>query len=97
MCYATSTLPGLRYSLSNGTEMFQELTMLTLKKDNENYPLVVDQLSTGPVTKDVDHYLNKKILRCASEIVWSSHRPAAILATFHEGQYHCLSGPVLYS
>jgi hypothetical protein len=92
--FATSNTPGLRYSLALGTEMFNELTMLTLQKEPENAPLVLDQLTTGPVTKDVDHYLNKKIVRCATEIIWSNKRPSAILATFHEGAYHYLSTQV---
>lgn len=89
--FATSATHGLRFSLIPGTEMFHELTMLTLQKDQEDAPLVLDQLSTGPVTKDVDIFLNKKILRCATEIIWSSRRPSAILATFYEGTYHYLA------
>jgi hypothetical protein len=96
LTYASSLIPGTRFSLIPGTDMFQELTMLTLKKEQENTPLVIDQLSTGPITKDVDHFLNKKILRCVTELIWSNNRPVAVLATFHEGIYDVISKFVNY-
>ena len=78
-----------------GHEMFNELTILTLKKE-PGAPLVLDYLNVGPVTKDVDTFLNKKILRCATEILWSNRRPSAIIATFYEGAYHLVSATVQY-
>ncbi|KAI8905974.1 hypothetical protein EDD86DRAFT_257172 [Gorgonomyces haynaldii] len=79
--------PNATHNLVAGQEVFQELTMMTLKKETSG-PLLLDQLSSGAVTKDVDQYLNKSILRCATEIVWSSRIPSAIIATFFEGAFH---------
>ena len=86
---AASSTPN--HSLNVGQEIFQELALLTLKKDSSSNPLLLDQLNSGPVTKDVDQFLNKNILRCSSELVWSNRIPSAVLACFFEGTFHFLT------
>ncbi|KAH6574520.1 hypothetical protein BASA60_005427 [Batrachochytrium salamandrivorans] len=88
---AYSTSANTTSTLSIGGEIFQELAMMTLKKETLNAPLYLDSLATGPVTKDVDNYLNKNIVRCASELLWTGNRPTGVLATFFEGHYRYLS------
>lgn len=83
-----SASPGAVNTLYIGADMFNELSSMTLNRENCSSPFVLDQLNSGPVTKDVDVHLNKKILRCASEVIWSHRTPCAILATFYEGIYH---------
>jgi len=74
-----------------GEEMFRELCHLTLKKENADSVLFLENLKTGAVTKDVDQYLSKKINKCAGEIIWSLSGPAAILGVFFEGTYRSIS------
>lgn len=83
-------------NLPIGTEMFHELCSLTLKKEGSGLSLLLENLKTGPVTKDVDMYLNKKINRCLSEIIWSSSGPGAVLAVFFEGTYRTISQDELH-
>ena len=81
-------------NLNIGQEVFNELSVMTLKKDTSNMPLYLDSLSTGAVTKEVDQYLSKNIVRCASDLLWSNNRPTGLLATFFEGQHRYLSQQV---
>ncbi|KAL5038881.1 hypothetical protein RTP6_006127 [Batrachochytrium dendrobatidis] len=92
---AYSTSPNATSSLTIEGEIFQELAMMTLKKEPLNAPLHLDSLATGPITKDVDNYLNKNIVRCASELLWSANRPTGVLAAFFEGNYRYLSAQEL--
>ncbi|KAI8900567.1 hypothetical protein BC833DRAFT_581371 [Globomyces pollinis-pini] len=85
--YSTSTTS----QLAIGSSIFQELCSMTLKKESYNEPLLLDNLKTGPVTKDVDTYLSKKINKCLSETVYGNSGPTAILACFFEGQYRTIS------
>ncbi|KAJ3261156.1 hypothetical protein HK103_006465 [Boothiomyces macroporosus] len=77
-------------NLPVGEQMFHELAVLTLKKDPINQPLVLE-LKVGAVTKDVDHYLTKKINRVASDVVWTQGGPTGILAIFFEGQFRTVN------
>jgi hypothetical protein len=88
--YALSHTGTKGSTLPLGEEMFKELCSLTLKKENSD-PLLLDSLKTGAVTKDVDHYLNKKINKCVSELLWSPSGPTAVLAAFFEGNYRTIS------
>jgi hypothetical protein len=74
--------------------MFHDLYLMTLRKDDNLNPFVLNELKSGNVTKDVDVFLNKNIIRCASEIIWNNSRPTAILATFFKEKYHSLSQTV---
>jgi hypothetical protein len=76
--------------------MFQELANLTLKRDDFNTPFLLTSMKSGLVTRDVDVYLNKKINKCASEIIWVNNIPFAIIAAFFEGQHRIISDNVLY-
>eukprot|EP00842_Homolaphlyctis_polyrhiza_P000906 jgi/Hompol1/1816/HPOL_005732-RA len=82
-------------SLKIGDEIFHDLALMTLKKEPLNTALHLDSLTSGPVTKDVDHYLNKSIVRCASELIWSNQRPTGVLAAFFEGTYRYLTSQEL--
>ncbi|KAJ3274421.1 hypothetical protein HDV01_003025 [Terramyces sp. JEL0728] len=76
-------------NLPIGEQMFHELAVLTLKKDPISQPLVLE-LKVGAVTKDVDHYLTKKINRVASDVVWTQGGPSGILAVFFEGAFRAV-------
>ncbi|KAJ3323353.1 hypothetical protein HDV06_001873 [Boothiomyces sp. JEL0866] len=77
-------------NLPIGEQMFHELAVMTLKKEPINQPLVLE-LKVGAVTKDVDHYLTKKINRVASEVVWTQGGPTGILAVFFEGPFRTVN------
>ena len=77
-------------SLPVGEEMFKELCIQTLKKETSKC-LLIENLKTGAITKDVDRYLSKNINRCLGEVVWSSNGPSAVLAVFFDGVHRTVS------
>lgn len=74
-----------------GEEMFHELCGMTLKKEGGENALLLDNLKSGAVTKDVDHYLSKKIKKCMSELLWSSSGPTAVISVFFDDNYRIIS------
>ncbi|KAJ3354456.1 hypothetical protein HDU91_005778 [Kappamyces sp. JEL0680] len=89
--YSITSAGSKASTLPLGEDMFKELCTLTLKKEGDGAPLLLENLKTGAVTKDVDHYLNKKINKCLSELLWSSTGPTAVLAAFFEGNYRTIT------
>jgi hypothetical protein len=88
--YAISSLSKTT-SLPVGDEMFRDLSLMTLKRENMSLPLLLEGLKTGPVTKDVDFYLHKKINKCISDVLWGPNGPSAIIAAFFEGSFRVIS------
>lgn len=75
-----------------GEEMFHELCAMTLKKESGGEScLLLENLKTGSVTKEVDHYLSKKINKCMSELLWSVAGPTAVIAAFFDDNYRTIS------
>ena len=74
-----------------GEEMFHELCAMTLKKETGDSPLLLENLKTGPVTKEVDQYLSKKINKCMSELLWSTSGPIAVIAAFFDDNYRLIT------
>lgn len=75
-------------------EIFHELALLTLQREDFTTPLLLQNLKSGPVTRDVDLHLSKKISKCLSEIIWVNDQPTAIIAAFFEGQHRIISKEV---